>query len=64
MRKAIINKPTSKAHGKEVFIHRRRGFKYLCSFTEKGDTYFFNKMDLEFTEESTETLHNTKPHRP
>ena len=50
MKTATINKPNSNSHGKKVFVHHSRGYRYSCSFTEKGDVYFFNKSDLIFDE--------------
>ena len=52
MQTATINKPESNSHGKKVFVHHNRGYKYTCSFTENGDVYFFNKSDLIFDKKS------------
>jgi len=50
VRTAIVNKPSSKAHGKKVFINSFKGRLYKCSFDEKltSKIYTFWKSELKF----------------
>jgi len=45
-----VNKPSSKAHGKKVFINSFKGRLYKCSFDEKltSKIYTFWKSELKF----------------